>query len=373
MAGTVLVVGASGLIGTAAVDAFLDAGWDVIAVSRRKPETFSARPFTHLAVDLQDERACAECFGQLASVTHVVYTAVYEMPGLIPGWSDPRQMETNLRMLRNLLEPLSKAARLQHLTLLQGTKAYGMQPTRVGDAVRLNPMRTPARERHPRVAHANFYWLQEDYLQAKASEAGFAWTIFRPTIVIGPNVGVVMNTIPVIGIYAALCREEGLPFGYPGHLSFVREAVDVRLIGRAAVWATQTPAAHGEHYNLTNGEVFSWRDLWPSMAEFLGVEQGPDRPVRMAEYLPSRAQVWDRIVERHGLRKLAMAELLGESHHSADLRFGYGLTQPPPPVFVSTVKIKQAGFTDTYDTELAVKHWLGVLMDRKILPPPPAR
>ncbi len=369
MGKTVLVVGASGLIGTAAVDAFLDAGWDVVAVSRRKPEVFSARAFTHLPVDLQDEAACAQAFGSLGHVTHVVYTAVYEMPGLIPGWSDPRQMETNRRMIVNTLEPLLGVASLRHVTLLQGTKAYGMRPTRDGDGIKLNPMRIPARERQPRIEHANFYWLQEDYLREKAERGGFGWTIFRPTIVIGPNVGVAMNTIPVLGVYAALCREEGVPFAYPGHLPFVREAVDVRLIGNACVWAADAPKARNEHFNLTNGEVFAWKDLWPSMAEHLGVELGPDRPTKLAEYLPSRAPVWNRIVEKHGLRKLSIEAILGESHHSADLRFGYGLTAPPPPVFVSTVKVKQAGFTQTYDTELAVRHWLTVLMERKIIPP----
>jgi nucleoside-diphosphate-sugar epimerase len=370
MTKAVLVVGASGLIGAATVDAFLDAGWEVIAVSRRRPEIFSTREFVHLPVDLQDEAACEKAFGSLNAVTHVVYAAVYEMPGLIPGWSDPRQMETNRRMLCNVLEPLLKAARLEHFTLLQGTKAYGMQPTRMGDGIQLKPIRIPARERQPRIEHANFYWLQEDYLRDKSAQGGFAWTIFRPTIVIGPNVGVVMNTIPVIGVYAALCKEEGMPFAYPGHLAFVREAVDVRLIGRAAVWAAQASAARNEHFNLTNGEVFAWKDLWPSLAEHLGVELGPDRPVKLAEYLPGRAHVWDRIVEKHGLRKLAIEAILGESHHSADLRFGYGLKEPPPPVFVSTVKVKQAGFGDTYDTEVAVKHWLAVLMERRIIPRP---
>ncbi|MNJ79491.1 hypothetical protein D3C77_775340 [compost metagenome] len=63
-----------------------------------------------------------------------------------------------------------------------------------------------------------------------------------------------------------------------------------------------------------------------------------------------------------------MAQILGESHYSADARFGYGLKTPPPPAFVSTVKIKQAGFTQTYDTEASVKHWLEVLMERRIIP-----
>jgi hypothetical protein len=131
-----------------------------------------------------------------------------------------------------------------------------------------------------------------------------------------------------------------------------------------------TPKAHGEHFNLTNGEVFSWRDLWPSLAECLGVEPGPDRPVSMAQHLPSRAELWDRIVERHGLRQVKMADLLGESHHYADFGFGYGLKQTPAPAFVSTVKIKQAGYAETFDTELAVKHWPRVLMDRRIIPRP---
>jgi nucleoside-diphosphate-sugar epimerase len=361
MSKTVLVAGASGLIGTAAIDAFLDAGWDVVALSRRKPEVFSGRLFTHLSLDLQDAQGCERAVDALGRVTHVVYAAVYEKPGLIAGWQDPEQMQTNLAMLRNLIEPLSKAAQLEHVTVLQGTKAYG---------VHLHPIRVPARERQPRDDHANFYWLQEDYIKAKAGATGFGWTIFRPTVVLGPNVGVVMNVIPVIGIYAALCREEGLPFGFPGHMPYVREAVDCRLIAKAAQWAAESPQAHGEHFNLTNGEVFSWRDLWPSIAEWQGLEPGPDRPVSLAKYLPSRATLWDRVVDKHGLRKLTIGELLGESHHYADFGFGYGLKQPPPPAFVSTVKIKQAGFSDTVDTELAVKHWLSVLMERRIIPRP---
>jgi len=53
---------------------------------------------------------------------------------------------------------------------------------------------------------------------------------------------------------------------------------------------------------------------------------------------------------------------------SAGARFGYGLKTPPAPAFVGTVKIQQAGFTQTYDTVACVKHWLGGLMARKIIP-----
>jgi nucleoside-diphosphate-sugar epimerase len=359
--GTVLVAGASGLVGAAAVERFLADGWDVIAVSRRRPEVDSARSFQHLAIDLRDEASSAQAVESLGGVTHVVYAAVFEKPGLVRGWFEHDQMETNEAMLRNLMEPLTRVATgLEHVSLLQGTKAYGAH---------VHPMRVPGRERQPRDAHENFYWLQEDYLRAKAASDGWAFTIWRPQLIVGPNYGVVMNVPPIIGAYAAICREVGRPFSFPGGASNVWEAVDTRLVANALAWGANAPAAAGETFNLTNGEVFEWRDMWPAMADVLGVDMGPDEPLRMASFLPSQADVWDAIVTKHGLRPIAMADLLGESHHYADLCFAYGEIDRRPPTFVSTVKVKQAGFTDTMDTEESFCHWLQVLIDRKVLPP----
>lgn len=360
MPNTVLVAGASGLVGTACVDRFLDDGWNVIAMSRREPETFSDKPFRHLPLDLRDAEATRAGIEDLTEVTHVVYAAVFEKPGLIAGWTEQDQMQTNEAMLRNLIDPLAQVTDLQHVTILQGTKAYG---------IHLHPMRVPARERFPRDDHPNFYWLQEDYLTQKAADTGFRYTIMRPQLIVGPNVGVVMNLPPVIGVYAALCREEGKPLSFPGGPSYVWEAVDTRLVASAIRWAAEEPAAHGQHFNLTNGEVFQWRDLWPSLAETLGVEVGPDDPVSLGEFLPNKANVWDEIVTKHGLRQLSLEEILGESHHYADFCMAYGMTEPPPPAFVSTTKIKQAGFTEAYDTEHSFTHWLQVLQNRRIVPP----
>ena len=362
MTNTVLIAGASGLVGAAAVDKFLADGWDVVAVSRRKPEINSKTPFRYLPVDLQDPAATRAAVGSLGDVTHVVYTAVYEKPGLVPGWTERDQMDTNLAMLRNLMEPLGAAASgLQHVSLLQGTKAYG---------IHLHPMPVPAREHYPRDQHENFYWLQEDYIREKSAADGWAFSIWRPQLIVGPNYGVVMNLPPIIGAYAAICREEGRPFSFPGGAPHVWEAVDTRLVADALAWGATAEQAVGETFNLTNGEVFSWRQIWPGMAEVLGVEVGPDEPVSLAQMLPAKADVWDKIVSNHGLRPIPMSELVGESHHYADFCFAYGATVAPPPAFVSTVKIKQAGFTETFDTEASFRYWLQVLIDRKVLPPP---
>lgn len=355
-----MVAGASGLVGSAAVEGFAAAGYDVVAVSRRRPEVGDATAMRHLPLDLLDPDACRSAAAELSSVTHVVYAAVHEKPGLVAGWTDPDQMATNATMLANLLDPLCRHARLAHVNLLQGTKAYGAH---------LHPIPVPARERLPRDPHDNFYWLHEDHVCALAERHGFAVTIWRPQLIVGPNHGVVMNLPPVIGAYAAICREEDLPFAFPGGAPRVWEAVDVRLLADAMVWAAAAPEAGGETFNITNGEVFEWRSLWPSFAEVLGVEVGPDRPQRLAALLPAKADVWDRIVRRHDLRPVPMAELLGESHHYADLCLAYGRDEPGPPTFLSTVKLKQAGFCGVWDTEESFRHWFRVLQDRRILPP----
>ncbi len=358
--GTVLIVGASGLVGTAAAKAFAANGWTVVAASRRAPELLADTPnVSHLSLDLRDAGACAAAVGNLSNVTHVVYTAVYELPGLIAGWSDPEQIETNGQMLRNLIDPLAVLGNLRHVTLLQGTKAYGA-------AVR--PMRVPAREDQPRVEHPNFYWVQEDDLRARAARHGFDFTILRPQLIVGPNHGVVMNLPPVVGAWAALRHHEGLPFCFPGGPDWVWEAVDVRLVGDACVWAANAANAAGETFNLTNGEVFLWRDMWPAIADTLGVELGPDEPSSVAAYLGARESQWQEIVARYDLQPIPLWVLLGESHFYADLCFACGAETPPAPTFVSTVKIKQAGFTATCNSEESFCFWLRDLQERRVLP-----
>jgi hypothetical protein len=75
------------------------------------------------------------------------------------------------------------------------------------------------------------------------------------------------------------------------------------------------------------------------------------------------------VVKRHNLRSIPLAALLGESHFYADMCFAHGATASPPPIYVSTVKVRQHGFTMAWDTEQSFRHWLEDLIARRILPP----
>src|ERR1700751_1461950 len=110
MPNKVLVAGASGLLGVAAIEKFLSAGWDVLGVSRRKPELFSGREIEFLSVDLRDQEAARAAFESLTDITHITYTALHEKPELVAGWSSKEQIETNNAMLRNVVEPIVRTA-----------------------------------------------------------------------------------------------------------------------------------------------------------------------------------------------------------------------------------------------------------------------
>ena len=359
MSNKVLVTGASGLLGVAAIEKFLSAGWEVVGVSRRKPELLSGQEIEFVSADLRDREATRAAFEPLTDITHIAYTALHEKPELVAGWSSKDQIDTNNAMLRNVVEPiLSGANDFQHISILQGTKVYG---------VHLHPIPIPARESDPRDPHDNFFLDQEDYVREMGPKHGFTYTALRPQLVTGPTPGA-LNVLPTIGVYAAIQREKGELFGFPGGPSFVWEAADADLVADVMVWAADSPRAANEAFNITNGDVFEWRNAWPALANTLGVQAGPDAPMSLAGYLADHSDLWDRIVAKYGLRPLSLRQLVGHGDQHADFAFAYGAPEGPR-AFVSTVKLRQAGFTETIDTRDAFRNALQSLIDHKFLPP----
>ena len=360
MKNKVLIAGASGLLGVAAIEKFLSAGWEVVGVSRRKPELLSGRDIEFVSVDLRDEAECRAVFASLTDVTHIAYTALHEQPQLVSGWSSRAQIDTNNAMLRNVIDPIARnAPHFQHVSILQGTKVYG---------VHLHPIRIPARESDPRDQHENFFLDQEDYVHEMGARYGFTYTALRPQLVTGSTPGA-LNVLPAIGAYAGIRREKGEPFSFTGGPSFVWEAADADLVAAVMLWAATSPQAAGEAFNITNGDVFEWRSVWPALGSSLGVETGPDTPMSLAEYLTDNSQVWDRIVAKYGLRPMSLRELVGFGDQHADFAFAYG-APAGPRAFVSTVKLRQAGFTEAVDTEVAFSTALQTLIENYYLPPP---
>lgn len=360
---TALVVGATGVVGQACLRHFAQhPEWDVIGVARRALDLPAGAQ--SLKLDLQDRAACEAMLGGREDITHVIYAAVYEQPGgLVGGWRDQEQMRINLEMLRNVVEPLDRSGgALEHVSIMQGGKAYG---------VHIHPrIAVPARERWPRDGHENFYWLQEDFLrEAQARSRRWHFSIFRPRIVFGDAMGSNMNPIPAIGVYAWLRHERGLPPAYPGGPERVNQAIDADLIAQACAWAATSPNARNETFNLDNGDVFVWQNVWGSIADALGMQAGDAEPQSLAAALADEQPAWERLVHKYHLKApLDLKAFIGQGAAYADFQMNHGKQGPLPPVIMSSVKIRQAGFNGCIDTEDMFRKWFEKLQHNGLLP-----
>jgi nucleoside-diphosphate-sugar epimerase len=311
----VLITGASGLLGVAAIERFLDAGWDVVGVSRRKPELPSGRNIDFLSVDLRDQEKTRAAFEPLTDVTHIAYTALHEKPELVAGWSSKGQSIPIMPCCAMWWSRSSAPAPIASTS----ASFKGRRST----ACTCTQFRSRPRERDARKDHPNFFFDQEAYVGEMGAKHDFSYTALRPQLVTGPTPGA-LNVLTAIGAYAAIRREKGEPFGFPGGPSFVWEAADADLVADVMIWAAQSPQAANEAFNITNGDVFEWRNVWPGIAETLGVKTGPDTPTSVTTYLAENAEIWDKIVAKYGLRSRSLRELVGQGDQHADFAFAYG-------------------------------------------------
>jgi nucleoside-diphosphate-sugar epimerase len=344
-----VVIGALGIIGRALIDRLTsDPQWDVVGLSRRPLDYETSARF--ISIDLSDRNKARATLAELDQTTHVFYAAYQSLP------DRGQELEANLALLANSIDALSAASPgLQHVTLMEGGKWYGFH---------LGPAPTPAVEDDPRHMPPNFYYAQQDWLEAAAVEDGFTWSALRPEAVCGFAVGNPMNLAMAIAVYAAICAELDVPFSFPGRpgaWTALFEVTDARLLAHAAEWAATTPRCAGEAFNITNGDVFRWRNLWPELAQRLGVEHGEPRHLCLTEFMADKGPVWDRIVAKHGLDPYPFDQIV--SWQFADATFSIEWD-----VISSTLKARRYGFNACIDTGRMFGELYADLGRRRIIP-----
>ncbi|MDL5158524.1 SDR family oxidoreductase [Actinomycetospora termitidis] len=243
----------------------------------------------------------------------------------LTAWARQDSEEENIRvnggMVRDVLAAAGAEGTVQHVALMTGLKHYLGPFEAYGEGTLPE---TPFVETEPRLDAPNFYYAQEDELFAAAREHRFSWTVHRAHTVVGYAVGNAMNIASTLAAYAALCRETGRPFTFPGSRQQWEGLTDMTDAGQAAehmIWATGSPSAHDQAHNVVNGDVFRWRWMWPRLAELLGVKpEGFDGTVRpLEEQTAGMDDVWARIAEREGLRETDLGRVASFWHTDGDL------------------------------------------------------
>src|SRR3977135_1778131 len=221
----------------------------------------------------------------------------------------------------------------------------------------------PAKETDPRLIAPIHYHQQEDILAKWAPENGASWTVLRPHLVMGPSLNSPMNLVTSLATYAAMSRELGLPLRFPGTKEGwnpLQETTDAELFGRATLWALGEDKARNEIFNVSNGDVYRWRQLWNELAAFYDLPIAEPLAMSTVSEMSEKGPLWDSMVARYGLHATPYEQIANWSFVDWMLNFGEETIQ-------STIKIRQAGFADCIDTHQSFRRQLTRLRDLRIV------
>jgi nucleoside-diphosphate-sugar epimerase len=350
---TALVVGVTGMAGRNTAEALVRDGWRVVGLSRQ--HRYDVPGVQHVTADVLDAESVEDAMRGI-DISHVFFTT----------WSrqdtEAQNCAVNGAMLLNTLVALGRTTQLAHVALVTGLKHY-LGPF---EAYAVSPPETPFRETYGRLPSLNFYYEQEDLLFAEAERQGFTWTVHRPHTLIGYALGNAMNMGVTLAIYGSICRAAGEPFVFPGspeQLNGVTDITDARLLGRHLIWSSTEPSAQNQAFNTVNGDVFRWRQMWPRLAEDLGVEPAeyPGSPTPLDGRMDHADEVWARLVKEHGLAPYRASELASWWHSDADLG-------RQVETFADMSKSRALGFLDYQDSARSFLDLFERLREERIIP-----
>ncbi len=348
-----LVVGSSGIVGSASATLLADEGWEVAGLARRPPARANVVP---VAADLSDRQALAEALAS-SKPSHLFLTT----------WSrqatEAENVRVNAAMVRNVLDALRPAGSLRHVALVTGLKHY-LGPFEAFGTGTVPP--TPFREDVDRLDVENFYYAQEDEVFAAAARDGFTWSVHRPNTILGHAVGGAMNMGTTLAVYASICRKTGRPFRFPGSAlqwNGLTDMTDSGQLARHLLWAATTPAAANQAFNVVNGDVFRWRWMWGRIAEWFGLEPAPfdGGVLTLEEQMRDDAPVWRALAEEEGLAEPDIDRLASPWHTDADLA-------RPIEIVTDMSKSRRLGFAEYQATDASFHALFDRLRADRLIP-----
>lgn len=355
MTRSALVVGVSGIVGNNLARRLIEQGWQVYGLARR-PEVTSIADLRPVVADLLEPVSLRTALQGLKP-TSVFITAWLRQS------TEAENIRVNSAMVRNVLDALSDARSVQHVALVTGLKHYLGPFESYGKGVL---PATPFREDQPRLDVDNFYYAQEDEVFAASKRDGFGWSVHRPHTIIGYALGNAMNMGVTLAAYATICREAGRPFLFPGSATqwnSLTDMTDARLLARHLEWASNTPAARNQAFNIVNGDVFRWSWMWSRLADWFGLQPAPfpGEGVPLERQLANAGLIWADIANRHHLAEKDLGVLASAWHTDADLG-------RPIEVVTDMSKSRKLGFLDYQATDDSFFDLFAWLREARIIP-----
>ena len=239
---------------------------------------------------------------------------------------------------------------------MQGYKVYGAH---------LGPFKTPAREDDPPHMPPEFNVEQQAFIEELQQGKDWNWSALRPSVVSGFALGIPMNLAMVIAVYAHSLQAPGRAAALPRQarrLSLAdRDDRRRRCLPGPMVWAATDPAAANQAYNISNGDLFRWEEMWPKLASYFDLPVAPGLPMNLATVMNGKNDVWNEIVAKHGLAPTPYRDVSSWAFGDAVFSWDYDL-------IADGSKARRHGFHEYADTAGMFTRIFDDLQARNIIP-----
>jgi nucleoside-diphosphate-sugar epimerase len=238
---------------------------------------------------------------------------------------------------------------------MQGYKVYGAH---------LGPFKTPARESDAHHMPPEFNVDQQMFLEERQKGKSWSWSAIRPSVVGGFALGNPMNLALVIAVYAAISKELRLPLrfpGKPGAYDKLLEMTDAGLLAKATIWAATDERCANQAFNINNGDLFRWNELWPKIAEFFDLNLAPPLSMSLETIMADKEPLWNAMIKKYGLEPHPYREV-------SSWRFGDFVFSWDYDFFADGSKGRRFGFHEYVETETMFRNIFTDFRQRRIIP-----
>ena len=70
----------------------------------------------------------------------------------------------------------------------------------------------------------------------------------------------------------------------------------------AAFWAATEPRCGLEAFNITNGDYFRWKNLWPRIAEVFDMPVAEPQTIGLTQHMADKGALWQAMTKKYGLQ-----------------------------------------------------------------------
>jgi hypothetical protein len=127
------------------------------------------------------------------------------------------------------------------------------------------------------------------------------------------------------------------------------------------LWAAMEPRCTNQAFNITNGDYFRWRNVWPKIAAAFDMPVGKPETISLTQSMAGKAALWEEMARKHQLEPIPYPDLAAWPF--ADYVFGADWD-----VMSDVTKSLRYGFHKVVDSEEMFVRLLRRFRDERIVP-----